>query len=573
VTDLDGLDAEQFRVVNAPPEARKIVLAPPGSGKTEVVAARLLHLVDEAGLSPFDEIIVLSFSRAAVAAVRNRTASRLGNAGSAVRTIDSLGSLILDEHGVEGWEGKTFDERIVLATQAVKAHGLHSSLDGIRHVILDEVQDVVGVRAHLILEIVRRMTSSVGFTALGDPNQGIFDFQLDEHCEPFTSTQFLESVSNLAPVETVNLLGQYRSTDGVIRNAIDLGRLPASDERMAAMRTFIGGVLAAGDVRTLAGVLNRWSGTTALLCRTNGEALMVARVLRKEGVAAVLRGPAEELPLVPWIGDLLGKVTGSGLRKQDFMERMGAVADAPEDAWRILKGIERDFRSSDRLSLTTLARRLAGGAVPSEVRGGDGRVVVSTIHRAKGLEFDNVVVVNARDLVPADAPADAFAVAYVALTRAKSRLVTAVQSEPKFLRRDKSISRWIVGGYDYRRVEAIEFRNSDVDLASVTLVAGAAEAGKQVDLRVNRLSSDLERPIYDLRIENRTIASSSERFGELLARRLGGPRRNGQPWPGIWGVAVDSRTTVISAGGGPDVPVFRVGLAVSGLGYLRWEDA
>ena len=47
-------------------EQRMLVIAGAGRGKTEVVCRRIQHLVEDERLSPIGEIVVLSFSRAAV---------------------------------------------------------------------------------------------------------------------------------------------------------------------------------------------------------------------------------------------------------------------------------------------------------------------------------------------------------------------------------------------------------------------------------------------------------------------------------------------------------------------------
>jgi hypothetical protein len=261
------------------------------------------------------------------------------------------------------------------------------------------------------------------------------------------------------------------------------------------------------------------------------------------------------------------------VQRRDVEERLAEVASAPSDAWRLLKSIERDFRSSDRLNLATLTRRLSTGAIPAEVRGGDGAVIVSTIHRAKGLDFDNVVLVNARQLVPADATAEDFAVAYVALTRAKSRIVTAVQELPPFLRIDARTKRWFVGGHQAWMTKAIECRNGDFECAPEGMGAPEVTAGAAVTAKINRRASDLERPVYDLTVGDEIVGRSTARFGELLALRLGGPRRKGRPWPDLTGLAVDSKSTVVSLLPRSGQPPVRVGIAVSGFGELLWEGA
>ena len=63
---------EQATVVSLPVEAHALVSAAAGTGKTHALAGRLTHLVESEGLSAGDELLVLSFSRAAVAELRRR---------------------------------------------------------------------------------------------------------------------------------------------------------------------------------------------------------------------------------------------------------------------------------------------------------------------------------------------------------------------------------------------------------------------------------------------------------------------------------------------------------------------
>src|SRR4051812_32663733 len=90
------LDREPAEAAGAKPHRRQLIIAGPGAGKTEVVAALLVGLVEDGGLSATDEILVVSFSRAAVAAVRRRT-SASGGTRVTVRTLDSLAARVLDD--------------------------------------------------------------------------------------------------------------------------------------------------------------------------------------------------------------------------------------------------------------------------------------------------------------------------------------------------------------------------------------------------------------------------------------------------------------------------------------------
>jgi DNA helicase-2/ATP-dependent DNA helicase PcrA len=54
-------------------------------------------------------------------------------------------------------------------------------LNGIRHFIIDEYQDLTGIRATLVqrlLEILAAGNDDCGFTVLGDPDQAIYDWPI-----------------------------------------------------------------------------------------------------------------------------------------------------------------------------------------------------------------------------------------------------------------------------------------------------------------------------------------------------------------------------------------------------------
>jgi hypothetical protein len=567
------LDREQSDIAMAEVSDRRIVLAPPGSGKTEVVAARIENLVQDQGLDPYSELSVVSFSRAAVAALRRRAADRVRVAGLPVRTIDGLAALILSESGESGWEQQSYDRRVDLAVIQLKENGLPVGLEETKHMVVDEVQDVVGRRATLVLELLRCLPETGGFTLLGDPLQAIYDFQLRDEPGGPTHQTFLEETRQLGHVVTIRLRGQYRAATDETRKVAELDRTsPPGSARVKQVRTFVAGVEDYGDLGGIARAIGRWKGTTAVLCRTNGEALVVANVLRHAGVPASLRAAAEELPLVPWIAESLGGIEGSVVKKEMALSLLGSAPCEPEEAWRILKCVEGNFRTSGRLDLVKMASRLAANLVPAELRGGEGDVVVSTIHRAKGLEFDNVVLVNKGDLIPAAATEEEAAVAYVGLTRARQRVIGAIVKVPSPLFLDHATQRWVLGGHQRWMTRAIEVRGVDLDPTWAPADPYLPPVGSQVVAAVSRRFTTMEAPVFELVCDGKIFGRTAKSFGRAMASRLRGPRKSGRPWPDIGGLGVDSLATVVPLPVGSR-PLFRIGVRVSGLGTLHWDGA
>ena len=91
----------------------------------------------------------------------------------------------------------SYDDRIqlavrILATDAPQAVNI---LKQFRHVIVDEIQDLVGVRAQLVQQILR--TVGDGFSLFGDPAQGIFDYLVKQSDVGPTSIEFLSWVKEI----------------------------------------------------------------------------------------------------------------------------------------------------------------------------------------------------------------------------------------------------------------------------------------------------------------------------------------------------------------------------------------
>lgn len=180
--------ADQQAVINADPSSWQVVIAAPGTGKSAVACQRIKHLV-ETGVSP-TRILVVSFSRTAVAELRDRIGSdTYGNqvaSGVRVATIDShawrLRTGFGDRVGRESPADSTFESSIDQALRLFKDRndGLLNYLTDLQHVLIDEAQDVTGIRADFTLAMLQALPPGCGVTVLADPTQAIYGFTTDE---------------------------------------------------------------------------------------------------------------------------------------------------------------------------------------------------------------------------------------------------------------------------------------------------------------------------------------------------------------------------------------------------------
>jgi hypothetical protein len=98
----DRLTGAQKQLVRADEVSRALVLAGPGAGKTHTLIRRLAHLIEVQGLSPFTDILVLSFSRATVGEIRDRLELLMDESDKSetlayrnIRTFDSFATRLI----------------------------------------------------------------------------------------------------------------------------------------------------------------------------------------------------------------------------------------------------------------------------------------------------------------------------------------------------------------------------------------------------------------------------------------------------------------------------------------------
>lgn len=469
------LDHQQSRIVHASSTRRQLVLAPPGSGKTEAVARKLAYLVSDAGDLKPRQILVLSFSRSAVKVLMDRIRDIVEEDSEvyedlrhvSVRTFDSwafrmlrlLGcsprELLRNSYGQDSYARniRLLVERMLSGETQKKLLNDEDKLKHIRHIIVDECQDLSGPRADLVRQLLILLTAPkgslegrvCGFTLLGDMDQAIYEWMMNDHPGSLTSSQLIDFVRSTYKdeLEQIRLPVNYRSNDemvSLIELAAEIIRDEDSDDspRTARIMQLVAGTGGRLSVPDLGALCEKPAVTLpfAVLFRRNDEAMYTACKLQNEYEfdrsvrLSIEAGDPQDQGLPAWIAFLLGRYRGADITRTHFLklcdkyqqnaQARQCIPDALS-AWRLLVracyGEAGDMSASVRME--DLREKLTWpDSLPDDEGAEDKRIVITTMHRSKGQQFGEVVLVDSHLEDYPDQDLEEAKVVYVGLSRA-----------------------------------------------------------------------------------------------------------------------------------------------------------
>lgn len=593
---------EQAVAATRPADSRTLIIAPAGTGKTYTLVRRLDHLLEEE-LSA-NEVLMLSFSRAAVRELAARTGASAGRSRFVTaRTFDAFALDLLNQtYADQDWHQLSFDERIREATGALLDGHADAYIGSLRHVLLDEVQDLVGDRQELVQALLTSMDR--GFTLVGDPAQAVYGFQVRERGggpDIFTWVRD-RYVGDLVELSlTRDFRARIPRPPGLLACAEALRAptpAPEADIPRRLRDEFLN-VPTAGHLDDIVGGFRHLDGSCAILCRDNGQALEVSAVLRRAGVEHRLQRRAGDHVNPRWLAQLFRRHGGLTVDLAAFTEHTGLTGEALVAAWGALLPASRN--GSDRIDLGQLRSALAAGHLARlAVTSPSDPVTVSSMHRAKGLEYDRVFVLDSRRRDDGDAMEEA-RLLYMAMTRCRDdlfRLELLPQSGGVYTKRPKDSDRW--GRYHFRnrgRRYGMALEGGDVSKefpAGTAIFTGdpielqdylavKVQPGDPVALTrvAEGATDDLAVPQYTVDHNGRPIAVVSRLFREALARYMYGRRTidTDSSWPAsindCWIDDVETVAGSTAAGRRAGLGEHGVWLAprLSGLSWFRYAKA
>lgn len=450
-------ESTQQNIIESDAVERIVVNAGPGTGKTWTLIERLIYLINQ-GETAAEDILVLCFSRSAADVVKKRlvSAAEEGKIGYGwrdidIRTFDSFATYMLAWVQKEmpdllpSWfilDGCDYEQRIMHATSVLEKE--KDMLADYKQIIVDEVQDLVGNRAKLVLSLLGGLPKTCGFTLLGDACQSLYDYLAVDDPAIMTSDKFYKRIFVMFPnAQYLSLTENHRQGDDLgettvpYRNAILTG---TSHERCSEATILFSLIPASGirlqsfakkDARTYI-----QNGTLGILTRTNGQALQISAWLRNEDVPHDLLRNLGSATLGDWISRIFTDWENETVDEASFVSKHLSVFpdidyEVAKDRWAALLDTqvgEAKRRVEVKDLLSGLLRNARESTLYTSNNTKNYAITVSNIHRAKGKEFDSVIVID--DVISAmtDSEHDDILehkVCYVALTRPRKQIERA----------------------------------------------------------------------------------------------------------------------------------------------------
>ncbi|MBR8720750.1 ATP-dependent DNA helicase Rep [Bacteroides pyogenes] len=213
-------NAEQWAIYNENSNVNVNVEAGPGSGKTHVLTMRCAKLIYRQHVRP-NQILVLAYNRAVVVELKSRLSklfSSLGLSRSAsqlhVYTFHGLAKRVCGDNALEGLDIKEWEYKLL---QLLKENPMEVTkvLGDIKYILIDEFQDITQTRLEAMFELDKIYNQPAFFT-IGDRDQSIYGFEKKESMDP--EYYYKQLYDQLKP-KRMTMSTNYRSYPKILEEA------------------------------------------------------------------------------------------------------------------------------------------------------------------------------------------------------------------------------------------------------------------------------------------------------------------------------------------------------------------
>ena len=404
-----------------------VVAAGPGSGKTRVLVHKLASLLLLEDVK-HEQLLMLTFSRAAATEFKQRLMGLIGNAAHFVE-IKTFHSYCFD---LLGRIGNLEDAKDVVAKAAgmIEQGEVEPNKIGKTVLVIDEAQDM-GAEEYALVKALMANNEEMRVIAVGDDDQNIYAFRGSDSGYMYRLAQeqgsrFIEMTENYRSahhlVDFANgfakCIGKRMKSTPIVSMREEKGWVGVTRHQSKYMyRPLVEELL-----------LQRGKGTLCVLTQTNKEAVIVTALLRRYGINGKLIQSMDgflfwNMAEMRYFLRYIGKRIKTPLIPEELWERAKHATFSVYDRSLCLVYVRRCvelFEQTNKAKYFSDFREFVFESSVEDfcdVSGAD--VVVSTIHKAKGREFDDVYMLISDSFLK---DAHLMRRYYVGMTRAKNRL-------------------------------------------------------------------------------------------------------------------------------------------------------
>ena len=448
---LFGMLSKRQKEIIDDHESRCIVVAAgPGSGKTRVLVHKLASLLLLEDVK-HEQLLMLTFSRAAATEFKQRLMQLIGNAAHFVE-IKTFHSYCFDLLGRVGNLDEAGDV-VKQAAEMIKNGEVEPNRISKTVLVIDEAQDM-SKDDYALVTALMKANEEMRVIAVGDDDQNIYEFRgsnslylyeltQTEHSRFFEMTENYRSFRHIVEAANDfarNIRQRIKSApiismsqeDGEVR--IVKHPYEIHEKRVYMYQPILEDVIrlqTSNNQKATDGSSDKKNETISILTQTNEEAVIMLALLHSHGIKAKLVQSMDGLRFwnLAEVRYFLKKID------QSLKETKSPII--PDDIWETAKHqtyqkyasslalqyLHRSLQIFEQTNRAKYYSDLKEFVFESSVEDfcdiTDSDIVVSTIHKAKGHEFDHVLMLITHPEHPTDEILRRY---YVGMTRAKQTL-------------------------------------------------------------------------------------------------------------------------------------------------------
>ena len=422
-----SLSDKQMEIISDKESRCIVVAAGPGSGKTRVLVHKLASLLLLEDVK-HEQLLMLTFSRAAATEFKQRLMGLIGNAAHFVE-IKTFHSYCFD---LLGRIGNLDDVKDVVsrAAQMINDGEVEPSRIAKTVLVIDEAQDM-SAEEYALVHALMAANEEMRVIAVGDDDQNIFEFRGSD-------SKFMAQLLKESNGRFIEMTENFRSSQHIVEFANDFAG--AIKNRMKS-RPIISMSPETGSVSITKHssscmyqalvddiLKHRGAGSMCVLTQTNEEAVIVVALLRKYNLKSKLIQSMEgfrfwKMSEVRYFLKHIEENTHTPLIADDVWEKSkqqtyNTYGNSASLCY--LKECVKLFEETNKAKyLSDFKEYLFESSAEDFCDLQNADVVVSTIHKSKGMEFDDVYMLISE---PRQLTDEVLRRYYVGITRAKKRL-------------------------------------------------------------------------------------------------------------------------------------------------------